>query len=97
MTVLPAASSMVAVRVQLEPEFTLGLQPLSTTLEAVPALTVKVSVPLVRAPLAAVIVTLPAALPVTESVAVPLETVTEPDSPETEPVPAVLVKETEPE
>ena len=94
MTVLPAASWIVAVRTRVAPEVRLVVAPVRAMLAAAPWTTVKVlSVPVVSPAEVASMVTVPASAPVTVLVATPLEAVAVP-VPVTVPAPAALAKST---
>ena len=93
-TVFPAASLIVAVRTRLPPEVRLAVEPVRTMSAAAPWTTVKApSVPVVRPPDVASIVTEPTSAPVTVLVATPLEAVALP-VPVTVPAPEALAKAT---
>ncbi len=94
-TTLLLASSTAAVKVLVEPEATLLVFEVNTSFVAVPGVTEKVEVSVVRPPpcLAAWIVTEPAVWPVTVSEATPLDAVAV-LSPVTAPAPAVCAKTT---
>ena len=78
-TVLPAASWIVAVRSRVAPEVRLAVEPLSAICAAAPWTTVKApSVPVVRPPAVACIVTEPTSAPVIVFVATPEEAVAVP-------------------
>jgi len=92
-TMLSFASSTLAVSVFVEPDATLAVFEVKTSLVAAPTVIEKVEVSLVRPLFEAVIVTEPAVWPVTVSDATPEEAVALP-SPVTEPAPAVWAKVT---
>ncbi len=93
-TVLPAASWIVAVSTRFEPEVRLAVEPVSWIWVAAPWTTVKApSVPVVRPADVASIVTEPASTPVIVLVATPLEAVALP-VPLTVPAPEALAKAT---
>ncbi len=74
-TVLPAASTSVAVRIRLLPEVRLAVEPLSEIAEAAPCVTTKLVLPVVRPAEVASRFTVPASAPVTVLVATPAEAV----------------------
>ncbi len=94
-TVLPAASVIVAVRARVAPEVRFAVEPVRTMPAAGPGVTVKAPrVPVVRPLAVACMVTVPARAPVTVFVATPELAVAAP-VPVTVPVPEALVKLTE--
>ena len=93
-TVLPAASWIVAVSTRVDPEARLAVEPVSEIWLAAPWTTVKAPrVPVVSPPAVASIVTDPASTPVIVFVATPLEAVALP-LPLTVPAPEALAKAT---
>ena len=92
-TVLPAASWIVAVKTRVAPELRLVVAPVRAIWVAAPWTTVKPSVPSVRAPEVASSVIAPARAPVTVLVATPATAVSLP-VPLTVPAPEALAKET---
>ena len=93
-TVLPAASAIVAVRTRVAPDVRSAVEPVRTMSAAGPWTTVKApSVPVVRPVAVASIVTEPASWPVTVLVATPPAAVALP-VPLTVPAPAALAKAT---
>ena len=92
MTVLPAASLIVAVRTRVAPEVRLVVAPVRTMSAAAPWTTVKAPrVPVVSPAAVASIVTEPTSAPVTVFVATPATAVAVP-VPVTVPAPAALAK-----
>ena len=93
-TVLPAASWIVAVRTRVAPEVRLAVEPVSAIWAAAPWTTVKApSVPVVSPAAVASIVTEPTSAPVTVFVATPATAVSLP-VPVTVPAPEALAKAT---
>ena len=93
-TVLPAASTIVAVRTRVAPEVRLAVEPVRTMSAAAPWTTVKAPrVPVVRPVAVASIVTEPASAPVTVLVATPPAAVALP-VPVTVPAPEAWAKAT---